>query len=82
VTRSQLTKAQVTQKILQLEGVKRSWKRICEISSDLRPNSNLIWRGGLPGAAEQEGADLVAMAMLNNRTSALRSRTFGKRISL
>lgn len=67
VTRSQLTKAQVTQKILQLEG------REDELETYLRDQTGLaadqefdLAADELPGAAEQEGANLVAMAMETN----------------
>jgi len=67
VTRSQLTKAQVTQKILQLEG------REDELAAYLRDQLGLaldqqidLSADDLPGAAEQEGANLVAMALENN----------------
>jgi outer membrane protein TolC len=67
VTRSQLTKAQVTQKILQLEG------REDELETYLRDQMGLaagqefdLAADELPGAAEQEGANLVAMAMESN----------------
>jgi outer membrane protein TolC len=67
VTKAQLTKAQVRQRILQLEG------RDDELETFLR--GQLGWGDEqaievtpeeLPGEAEQEGANLVAMAMQNN----------------
>lgn len=67
VTRAQLTKARVGQRILQLEG------REDELEVFLR--SQLGFPEGqaievspedLPGEAEQEGANLIAMAMQNN----------------
>lgn len=67
ITKSQLTKAQVTQKILRLEG------REDELEVFLRGQLGLgdeqaieVAPEELPGAAEQEGANLVAMAMQNN----------------
>ena len=67
VTRSQLTKARVTQRILQLEG------RQDELEVFLRSQTGLaldtpieVTPEDLPGAAEQEGANLVAMAMQSN----------------
>ncbi|HTQ62575.1 MAG TPA: TolC family protein [Candidatus Solibacter sp.] len=67
VTKAQLTKAQVTQKILQLEG------RGDELETFLRGQLALgedqiieVTPEDLPGEAEQEGANLVAMAMKNN----------------
>jgi outer membrane protein TolC len=67
VTRAQLTRAQVTQRILQLEG------REDELEVFLRGQLSLgeeqaieVTPEELPGEAEQEGANLVAMAMENN----------------
>jgi outer membrane protein TolC len=67
VTKAQLTKAQVTQRILQLEG------REDELEVFLRGQMGLgqeqaiaVTPEELPGEAEQEGANLVAMAMQNN----------------
>jgi outer membrane protein TolC len=67
VTKAQLTKAQVTQRILQLEG------REDELEVFLRGQLGLgeeqaieVTPEELPGEAEQEGANLVAMAMANN----------------
>jgi outer membrane protein TolC len=67
VTKAQLTKAQVTQRILQLEG------REDELEVFLREQIGLgqeqaveVTPEELPGEAEQEGANLVALAMQNN----------------
>jgi len=67
VTKAQLTKAQVTQRVLQLEG------REDELEVFLRGQLALgddqaieVTPEDLPGEAEQEGANLVAMAMQNN----------------
>jgi outer membrane protein TolC len=67
VTKAQLTKAQVTQRILQLEG------REDELEVFLREQIGLgqeqaieVTPEELPGEAEQQGANLVAMAMQNN----------------
>ena len=67
VTRAQLTKAQVVQRILQLEG------RQDELEVFLRSQLGFtaeqaveIFPEDLPGEAEQEGANLVAMALQNN----------------
>lgn len=67
VTKAQLTKAQVTQRILQIEG------REDELEVFLRGQLGLgdeqtieVTPEELPGEAEQEGANLVAMAMQNN----------------
>jgi outer membrane protein len=67
ITKAQLTKAQVLQRILQLEG------RQDELEIFLRSQMGYtvdqpveIEPEDLPGEAEQEGANLVAMAMENN----------------
>lgn len=67
VTRSQLTRAQVVQRILQLEG------RQDELEVYLRNQLGFaaeqpvdVAAEDLPGAAEQEGANLIASAMENN----------------
>jgi outer membrane protein TolC len=67
VTKAQLTKAQVVQRILQLEG------REDELEVFLRNQLGLgqdqvveVTPEDLPGEAEQEGANLVAMTMQNN----------------
>ena len=67
VTKAQLTKAQVVQRILQLEG------RQDELEVYLRDQLGLgvdqaidVTPEDLPGSAEQEGANLVAMASQGN----------------
>jgi outer membrane protein TolC len=67
VTRAELTKAQVTQRILQLEG------REDELEVFLRGQLGLgedqpieVTPEELPGEAEQQGANLVALAMEDN----------------
>lgn len=67
VTKAQLTKAQVAQRILQLEG------REDELEVFLRGQLGLgeeqaieVTPEDLPGEAEQEGANLVALALQNN----------------
>lgn len=67
VTRAELTKAQVTQRILQLEG------REDELEVFLRGQLGLgddqaidVTPEELPGEAEQQGANLVALALQNN----------------
>jgi outer membrane protein TolC len=67
VTKAQLTRAQVVQRILQLEG------REDELEVFLRNQLGLgqdqaveVTPEELPGEAEQEGANLIAMAMQNN----------------
>ena len=67
VTKSQLTRAQVIQRILQLEGrqdelevfLRNQLGLAAEQSIDVTPED-------LPGAAEQEGANLIALASQNN----------------
>lgn len=67
VTRSQLTKAQVTQKILQLEGREDELETYLRDQLGLAPEQQFdLSADDLPGAAEQEGANLIAMAMENN----------------
>jgi outer membrane protein TolC len=67
VTKAQLTRAQVQERILQLEG------RQDELEVYLRSQLGLpadqpieVTPEDLPGAAEQEGANLIAMATQNN----------------
>jgi outer membrane protein TolC len=67
VTKAQLTKAQIVQRILQLEG------REDELEVFLRGQIGLgqeqaieVTPEELPGEAEQQGANLVAMTMQNN----------------
>ena len=67
VTRAQLTKAQVAQRLLQLQG------RQDELEIFLRDQCGLaaeqpieVTPEDLPGAAEQEGANLIALAMQDN----------------
>ena len=67
VTKAQLTRAQVMQRILQLEG------REDELEVFLRNQLGLgqdqaveVTPEDLPGEAEQEGANLIALAMQNN----------------
>lgn len=67
ITRAQLTKAQIAQRILQLED------RDDELSTFLRSQMGLapeqpieVTAEDLPGSAEQEGANLVATAMTSN----------------
>jgi outer membrane protein TolC len=67
VTRSQLTKAQVTQRILQLEGREDELETYLRDQLGLAPEQQFdLSADELPGSAEQEGAYLVAMAMENN----------------
>jgi outer membrane protein TolC len=67
VTKAQLTKAQVVQRILQLEGREDELEIFLRNQLGLGPEQALeVVPEDLPGAAEQEGANLIAMAMQNN----------------
>jgi outer membrane protein TolC len=67
VTKDQLTKARVVQRILQLEGRQDELEVVLRGQTGL-PESTLIevTPEDLPGMAEQEGANLVALAMQSN----------------
>jgi outer membrane protein len=67
VTKDQLTKARVTQRILQLEGRQDELEVTLRSQTGLAENVQIeITPEDLPGVAEQEGANLVAMALQNN----------------
>ena len=67
VTKDQLTKAQVTQRILQLEGRQDELEVFLRGETGLAPDTPIeVSPEDLPGEAEQEGANLVAMAMQNS----------------
>jgi outer membrane protein TolC len=67
VTRAQLTKAQVAQKILQLESRQDELETYLRDQLGFAPEQQFdLSADDLPGAAEQEGANLVALAMENN----------------
>jgi outer membrane protein len=67
VTKDQLTKARVTQRILQLEGRQDELEVTLRSQTGLAENVQIeITPEDLPGIAEQEGANLVAMALQNN----------------
>jgi outer membrane protein TolC len=67
VTKAQLTKAQVVQRILQLEGREDELEIFLRNQLGLAPEQAVeVTPEDLPGAAEQEGANLIAMAMQNN----------------
>jgi outer membrane protein TolC len=67
VTRAQLTKAQVVQRILQLEGRQDELEVFLRAQIGLAQDSAIeVLPEDLPGQAEQEGANLVAMAMHDN----------------
>ena len=84
VTKAQLTLAQVEQRILQLEGrqdelevyLRNQMGLAAEQSMDVTPED-------LPGAAEQEGANLIAMATQSNTQLAVaESDVRGKELRL
>ncbi len=67
VTKAELTKAQVTQRILQLEGREDELEVFLQGQLGLeQEQATEVTPEELPGEAEQEGANLVAMAMHNN----------------
>jgi outer membrane protein TolC len=67
VTKAQLTKAQVTQRILQLEGREDELEVFLQGQLGLGQEQAIeVTPEELPGEAEQEGANLVAIAMQNN----------------
>jgi outer membrane protein TolC len=67
VTRDQLTRARVVQRILQLEGRQDELEGILRGQTGLPENTQIeITPEELPGVAEQEGANLVAMALQDN----------------
>jgi outer membrane protein TolC len=67
VTKDQLTRARVVQRILQLEGRQDELEVVLHSQTGL-PESTLIdvTPEDLPGIAEQEGANLVALALQDN----------------
>jgi len=67
VTRAQLTRAQVAQRLLQLQGRDDELEIFLRSQCGLAPEQQIdVTPEDLPGAAEQEGADLIASAMQNN----------------
>ncbi len=67
LTKAQLTKAQVVQRILLLEGREDELEIFLRNQLGLGPDQAVeVTPEDLPGAAEQEGANLIAMAMQNN----------------
>ena len=67
VTKAQLTNAQVVQRILQLEGREDELEIFLKNQLGLGPDRAVeVTPEDLPGSAEQEGANLMAMAMQNN----------------
>src|SRR5215471_4406769 len=84
VTRAQLTRAQVQQRILQLEGRQDELEVFLRGQLGLLPDQPMdVAPEDLPGAAEQEGANLVAMAAERNpRLAAAESDVKGKQFRL
>ena len=67
VTKDQLTKARIVQRILQLEGRQDELEGILRGQTGLPETTQIeITPEDLPGVAEQEGANLVAMALQDN----------------
>jgi outer membrane protein TolC len=67
VTRAQLTKAQVARRLLQLQGREDELETFLRSQCGLAPEQPIeVTPEDLPGAAEQEGANLIALAMQNN----------------
>jgi outer membrane protein TolC len=67
VTKDQLTRARVVQRILQLEGRQDELEVTLRGQTGLAENTQIeITPEDLPGMAEQEGANLVAMALQDN----------------
>jgi outer membrane protein len=67
VTRSQLTKARVVERVLQLEGRQDELEVFLRSQTGLRQDTPIeVAQEDLPGEAEQEGANLVAVAMQSN----------------
>jgi len=67
VTKAQLTKAQVVQRILQLEGRQDELEVFLRNQLGLEPEQPIeVTAEELPGSAEQAGANLVAMASQGN----------------
>ena len=67
VTKDQLTKARVVQRILQLEGREDELEVFLRSQTGLAENTAIdVTPEDLPGAAEQEGANLLATALQQN----------------
>src|SRR5215472_11506074 len=67
LTKAMLTRAQVQQRILQLEGRQDELEVYLRNQLGLAPDQPIeVTPEDLPGAAEQEGANLIAMAAANN----------------
>jgi outer membrane protein TolC len=69
VTKDQLMKARIAQRILRLEGREDELEVFLRSQTGLAPETAIdVSPEDLPGAAEQEGANLVAMAVQNSPT--------------
>ena len=67
VTRAQLTKARVTQRLMQLQGRQDELETFLRSQCGLAPEQPIeVTPEDLPGAAEQEGANLIALALQDN----------------
>jgi outer membrane protein TolC len=67
VTKDQLTRARVVQRILQLEGRQDELEVVLRGQTGLPENTSIeVTPEDLPGVAEQEGANLVALALQDN----------------
>ena len=67
VTRAQLMKAQVAKRLLQLQGRQDELEIFLRSQCGLPPEQAIeVTPEDLPGAAEQEGANLIALAMQDN----------------
>jgi outer membrane protein TolC len=67
ITRAQLTRAQVLQKILQLEGREDELQVYLKSQLGLADHQEIeVSADDLPGQAEEQGANLVALALENN----------------
>ena len=67
VTKDQLTRARVVQRILQLEGREDELEGVLRGQTGIPDTTSMdLTPEDLPGLAEQEGANLVAMAMQDN----------------
>jgi outer membrane protein TolC len=67
VTRAQLTKARVVQRILQLEGREDEVEVFLRAQTGIAGETRIeVAPDDLPGSVEQEGANLVAMALQND----------------
>jgi outer membrane protein len=67
VTKAELTQARVVQRVLQLEGRQDELEVFLRSQTGIAPDSAIdVTPEDLPGQAELEGANLVALAMQNN----------------